>query len=245
MKRIKIVVQYLGTNYAGWQVQPNHRTIQGEIQSAIKNGLCEDAEVFGSGRTDAGVHAFMQTAHFDTCSKIRSDKIYSVLNRFLPEDIKILSSEEVSNTFHARFDVKQKTYEYHFYSSEVTLPLFDQTHAKIPYPFDFDKVVLASKAFLGTHDFVGFSSSGSPRKDTLRTIFSISVFKNIDGTFCFSVTGNGFLYNMVRIIAGTLIEVGLGKIKPEDLPDIINSKQRNRAGKTAPARGLVLKEVVY
>lgn len=245
MKRIKLTIQYLGTNYAGWQVQPNLKTIQGEIQNAIKLGLGEECEIFGSGRTDAGVHAFGQVAHFDTNTKINPHSIYAVINRFLPKDIRILKSEEVESTFHARFDVKQKTYEYHFYQNNVVLPLLDGQNAFVAYDFNFEKASKACEYFLGTHDFCGFCSAGGKKKDTTRTIYSISLNKKQDSAFYLSITGNGFLYNMVRIIAGTIIEVGCGKILPEDILDIINSKERSRAGRTASARGLVLKKVEY
>jgi len=308
MKRIKMIVQYLGTNYAGWQVQPNHITVQGEIQKAIEQGLGEQVEIFGSGRTDAGVHAFGQVAHFDTNSRINPSKLYNVINRFLPKDIRVLSTEQVSDTFHARFNVKQKTYEYHFYCSEVNLPLLDATHARIRFPFDFNRALQACQAFVGTHDFKGFCGANTKVKDTIRTIYSISLSASVDnaeslcdfepeenkisqngtldtkqigikgvevsdsnsndifntkkvvlnvidennssnqcmkGAYCLSVTGNGFLYNMVRIIAGTIIEVGCGQKNAEDMKDIIASGERNRAGRTAQPCGLVLKEVNY
>jgi len=245
MKRIKMIIQYLGTNYAGWQVQPNRTTIQGEIQKAIEQGLGEKVEIFGSGRTDAGVHAFGQVAHFDTNTRINSNNLYSVINRFLPKDIKILSTEQVDNDFHARFDVKQKTYEYHFYCSTVNLPLLDITHARVRFPFDFNEALIACKAFIGTHDFKGFCGANSKVKDTVRTIYSIWLSVGVDNTYCLSVTGNGFLYNMVRIIAGTIIEVGCGQIKVEDMESIIASGQRDKAGKTAQPCGLILKEVNY
>lgn len=245
MKRIKMVVQYLGTNYAGWQVQPEHITVQGEIQKAIEQGLGESAEVFGSGRTDAGVHAFGQVAHFDTDSRINPVKIYNVLNKFLPKDIRVLSTEQVAGDFHARFDVKQKTYEYHFYCSEINMPLLDITHARVRFPFDFDRALEACGAFLGTHDFKGFCGANSKVKDTVRTIYSVALSAGLDNTYCLSVTGNGFLYNMVRIIAGTVIEAGCGQKRAEDMEAIIASGERDRAGRTAQPCGLVLKEVKY
>ncbi len=244
MKRIKLIIQYLGTNYCGWQIQPNLKTVQGEVQQAIKNALSEDVEVFASGRTDAGVHAFGQVAHFDTTTKICPNRIYAVINRFLPSDIRVLKSFEVSDTFHARFDVKQKTYEYKFYCSQVDFPLLRETCAKVRYPFNFDKAVLACKHFLGTHDFKSFCSSGNKKEDTTRTIFDILLSKK-DNIFCLSVTGNGFLYNMVRIIAGTIIDVGCGQIEESQIPKIIEAKDRKLAGKTAPSCGLTLKSVEY
>lgn len=245
MKRIKLIIQYLGTNYAGWQVQPKHVTVQGMLERAIVDGLGESAEVHGSGRTDAGVHAFAACAHFDTASVINPNKIYAVLNRFLPTDIRVLSSEQVEQNFHARFSAVEKTYEYRFYVSPINMPLLDITHARVGYDFDFDQALAACQAFLGTHDFRGFCSSGSQTKDTFRTISEIALSAGRDNTFCLSVTGNGFLYNMVRIIAGTIIEVGCGKISAADMAEIIASGDRNRAGKTAQPCGLALREVRY
>lgn len=245
MKRIKLIIQYLGTNYAGWQVQPKHITVQGALEKAIEDGLGEVVEVHGSGRTDAGVHAFAACAHFDTNSVINPNKIYAVLNRFLPVDIRILTSEQVEQSFHARFSAVEKTYEYRFYVSPINMPLLDATHARVGYDFDFDQSLNACRAFLGTHDFKGFCSSGSRVKDTVRNISKISLSAGRDNTFCLSVTGNGFLYNMVRIIAGTIIEVGCGKISAADMPEIIASGDRNRAGRTAQACGLTLREVKY
>ncbi len=245
MKRIKLIIQYLGTNYAGWQIQPGHPTVQGMLEKAIEEGLGEASEVHGSGRTDAGVHAFAASAHFDTNSVINPNKIYAVLNRFLPGDIRVLASEQVADTFHARFSAVEKTYEYRFYVSTVNLPLLDATHARVGYAFDFDQALAACQAFLGTHDFKGFCSSGGKIKDTTRTISRIALSAGSDATFCLSVTGNGFLYNMVRIIAGTIIEVGCGKLSASDMPEIIASGDRNRAGKTAQPCGLALREVRY
>ncbi len=238
-------VQYVGTKYAGWQVQPNEITIQGELQKAIKEGLKEDAEVFGSGRTDAGVHAFGQIAHFDTQTKINPDKIYAVINRFLPQDIRVLNTEQVDMSFHSRFDAVQKTYQYNFYCSEVNMPILDSTYAKVRIPFCYSCASKACEAFLGTHDFKGFCSSKTRQKGTVRKIYAIYLTQRVDDTYCLTVIGNGFLHNMVRIIAGTIIEVGCGQKKPEEIPNIIASGQRDRAGKTAQACGLVLKSVEY
>ena len=136
MKRIKIIVQYVGTNYAGWQVQPGQKTIQGELEKAIKQGLHETCKVEGSGRTDSGVHAFGQVAHFDTKTDIEGTKICYILNNYLPDDIRVLESCEVEKTFHSRLNAKKKTYQYNFYVSKIKLPLFDQTYAQVPYGFD-------------------------------------------------------------------------------------------------------------
>lgn len=245
MRRIKVKIQYLGTNYAGWQIQPKNKTIQGEIENAIFLALNEKCEVVGSGRTDAGVHAICQVAHFDTETKINPNKLFYVINKFLPDDIKILESCEVRPTFHARFNAKKKTYHYNFYCSKVALPFFEQTHAQIPYEFDILKAQSVLDEFVGTHDFKAFCSSGSNVKDTIRTIYGIKLWQTGKQTFCLEVKGNGFLYNMVRIIAGTLIEVGCGTKKAEAIKLVIESKNRVLAGKTAPAKGLVLANVEY
>ncbi len=247
LRRIKIVVQYVGTNYAGWQIQPNQKTIQGEIENAIFLALHEKCEVVGSGRTDAGVHALAQVAHFDTTSKIKAEKICYVLNEYLPRDISILESEEVSDKFNARFSAKKKTYQYNFYVSKIPLPCFAENYAHVPFDFDILKAQSVLDEFIGEHNFAAFCSSGSKvdLKDAVRTIYSLKIWQTDKQTYRMEVSGNGFLYNMVRIIAGTLIEVGCGKINPKKIKSIIKSKNRKHAGKTAPACGLTLKEVDY
>ncbi len=244
MKRILILIQFLGTNYSGWQTQPQEKTIQGTIEDAIFQATGERVSLFSSGRTDAGVHALAMPAHFDTNTRISPQNIYKALNAYLPSDIRILCSKEVSSDFHARFDVKEKTYGYKFYVSNNILPYFATTEAQVVEPFDCKTANACVQYFLGTHDWKGFCSAKTATKTTIRTITNIKLNK-IDNHYELVVTGDGFLYNMVRIIAGTIIEVGQGKIKPNDIPDIIDSMVRTRAGKTAPACGLVLKEVKY
>ena len=243
--RILLTIQYVGTNYHGWQIQPGKTTVQGVLEDAIFKALNEKCETFASGRTDAGVHAYAQMAHFDTTTKIDPQKISFVINKFLPDDVQVLKSEQVESTFNARFDVKKKTYEYNFYVSNQVLPLLEQNHARVKPGFSFLLAKQACKHFLGEHDFVGFSSAGRQTKTTVRTIYSLDLLDLGNSTYKIVVTGNGFLYNMVRIIAGTLFEVGAGKIHPQDLPSIINSKDRSKAGKTSSAKGLVLKKVEY
>ena len=245
MKRIKIVVQYVGTNYAGWQVQKNEKTVQGEIEQALFNLFNQKIEVFASGRTDAGVHAFMQVAHFDCETKMPAEKIFYALNAHLPDDIKILSSCEVSKDFHARFNAKKKTYEYNFYTSFVNLPILDTFCTKISTNFDFKIAKKACRYFVGTFDFRSFCSQNSQKENTVRTVYSAKLVKRKEGFYTFQITGNGFLYNMVRIIVGTLFDVGSGKIAPKDIKKIIDAKNRNLAGQTAQAHGLILKKVEY
>ena len=245
MKRILLKVQFLGTNYCGWQVQPGLHSIQGEIERAIFETTGEKVTAISSGRTDSGVHALSMPVMFDTDTRILPGNIYKALNAHLPADIVVISSEEVAPNFHARFDVKSKTYAYKFYISQNTLPYFSSTMACVSPPFDFELAKKCVPYFKGKHDWVGFASAKTEVSSTVRTIKKISLVSLGENMFCLRVTGDGFLYNMVRIIAGTVIEVGQGKIDPNDIPKIIESKDRTRAGKTAQAVGLVLEEVCY
>ena len=244
MKRILIKIQFVGTNYSGWQIQPNATTIQGEVTRAIRMVCGTDVELEGCSRTDAGVSALGLMAHFDVDTRINPDTIYKAINTHLPPDIRVLSSKEVAPDFHARYDVKSKTYEYHFYESPISLPYYDALSTRINSPFDYEIARQACKVFLGTHDFAGFCNAKNNTSTTVRTIFDIDLERSNTG-YCLRVTGDGFLYNMVRILAGTIIEVGQGKIDIANLTDILNSLDRSRAGDTAPARGLVLSEVRY
>ena len=243
--RIKMIIQYLGTNYSGWQVQPNQDTIQGKIEYAIQQATNENVEVFSSGRTDAGVHANAQVAHFDINTRIQPKKLAYAINAHLPSDIRVLSTEQVDDDWHARFDVQQKTYHYYFYASEVDLPLLSATFARVRTEFDYNKAKANIKDFVGEHDFVGFCSANTQASSTLRRIFDIDLDDLGENKYRLRVTGNGFLYNMVRIIAGTIIEIGCGKIDGSRLLEIIASKDRNKAGRTASACGLQLFEVKY
>ena len=243
--RVRLIVQYLGTAYSGWQVQSGYTTIQQKLEEAIESATGEYCETFASGRTDAGVHAWAQVVHFDTNTRIDATKLAYAINRYLPSDISVIRSDKVSDDFNARFDVKQKTYEYYFYCSIVDLPLLATTFAKVRTEFDYERACKNIQCFVGTHDFVGFCSARTQSSSTVRTIFDIQLLDLGDRKYCLRVTGNGFLYNMVRIIAGTIIEIGCGKIDADKLPDIIASGDRNLAGRTAPPNGLVLKEVVY
>lgn len=243
--RILLVVQYYGANYHGWQIQPNKVTIQQVLEEAIEKALNEKCETFASGRTDAGVSAWGQCVHFDTNTRISPSKIAYAVNRFLPSDISIISSRQVDNNFNARFGVVKKCYEYSFYASEVNKPLLDMMYARVRTDFDVSKAQKACKYFLGEHDFVGFCSAGRQTKTTIRTIYDMHIDDLSENKYKLVVVGNGFLYNMVRIIAGTLIDVGYGKIAPDEIKNIIKSKDRARAGRTAEARGLALKFVEY
>ena len=245
MRNIKFIIEYDGTKYNGWQSQKNGIGIQEMVTNAIHQVTGEDIKINGSGRTDAGVHAMGQTANFLTDSTIPVEKFPTAVNSFLPKDIVIKSAEEMDDKFHARYSVKGKKYMYIINNSKIRSALDFYREYHINQELDYKKMKKASEYFEGTYDFRGFMASGSSVKDTIRTITKVQMKKRDDGRIIFSFTGDGFLYNMVRIIVGTLVEVGLGKIKPEEITDIIKSKDRARAGKTVPAQGLYLVEVYY
>lgn len=243
-KNIKLTISYKGNNYHGWQKQINMFTIQGEIEDAFFDLFNEQINIKGSGRTDAGVHAVKQTANFITEIQINPNSIALALNSKLPKDIRIRESELVENGFHSRFDVIGKTYMFNILNSKISNPFFEDYCYIVPFKLDIDSMIRASEVFIGEHDFCGFMSSGSSVKDTTRTIYDIKI-QNSNNLITIFITANGFLYNMVRIIAGTLIDIGRGKIKFQDLDYIIKSKERNKAGHTAKAEGLFLLDVYY
>lgn len=244
MKRVRMVVAYDGTNYSGWQVQPNGITIESEINRCLYELLHEEIHIVGASRTDSGVHAKGNIAIFDTETKMPADKISYALNQRLPDDIRIQKSDEVDLDFHPRYCHMRKTYEYHIYNAEFESPtarLYSYfTYRKI----DVEKMQKAAKYFIGEHDFLSFCSVNSQVKTTVRTIYDLDVVKQ-EHEICIRITGNGFLYNMVRIIAGTLLEVGYGKRKPEEMEQILLGKNRALAGPTAPAHGLILDRYEY
>ena len=242
--RIKLLVSYDGTNYCGWQVQPNGITVQEVIEKAIFCTTGEMVRVTGSGRTDAGVHAQGQIAHFDTLSTIPPQKFYKAINVHLPSDIRILSSEQADDNFHACLNAKKKTYAYSFYFSETELPLKERYAVKADRTPDFEKMKRAAEILVGEHDFKGFCASGSGAKTTVRTVYGIDI--NADqNDFIILVSGNGFLYNMVRIIAGTLLAVGYGEITEEDVKTALSKGERINKVKTLPAKALCLMKVEY
>ncbi len=245
-KRIMLTVAYDGTDYCGWQIQPDVPTIEGVLDRELSRLLGEDIHVIGASRTDAGVHAEGAVAVFDTTSNIPGEKFSYALNQSLPDDIVIRKSQEVASDFHPRKVNCRKTYRYSIWHDEFALPTNSRYTHWVHYPLDTDAMKEAAKYFAGEHDFAGFCSAQADVDSTVRTIYNIEV-RDGDGSrspYCgridIYVTGNGFMYNMVRIIAGTLIDVGTGKIKPSDIPDIIASCDRDRAGNTAPAKGLTL-----
>lgn len=231
-------------NFGGWQKQPNKLNIQGEIEQVIQRITGEVIELNASGRTDAGVHALGQVANFKTNSNIPIEKIPIAINTYLKKSIRIKNAEEVEENFHSRFNCKEKTYRYIINNSEHGTAIYRTLEYGFAEKLDISAMQKAAKYFEGEHDFKGFKASGTSSKSSIRTIYKAEVIKK-DNRIYIELTGNGFLYNMVRIISGTLLEVGLGKIKPEEIPEIIESKDRKRAGKTLPPHGLYLVEVKY
>ena len=244
MRNIKLTIEYDGKPYNGWQKQPNKPNIQGEIERAIYNITKEEVDLIGSGRTDAGVHALGQVANFKTNSNITIEKLSLAINSQLKNSIIIKKAEEVDERFHSRYNAKHKTYRYIINNSPCGTAIYRNLEYCFPIKLDVDKMQEAAKYFEGEHDFKAFKSSGTSAKNSVRTIYNANVKKEGE-KIIIELTGNGFLYNMVRIISGTLLDVGLNKIKPEDIKNIINEKDRKKAGKTLPAHGLYLVEVKY
>lgn len=228
----------------GWQKQPNKLNIQGEIEKAIGEITGEEIDLIASGRTDSGVHSLGQTANFKTNSNIPIEKFPVAINSKLKKSIVIKSAEEVDERFHSRYSVKSKKYRYTINTSQYGSAIYRDMEYHFPFELDIQKMQEAAKYFEGEHDFKAFKASGTSSKSSVRTIFKAEVIQNDDRIYI-ELTGSGFLYNMVRIISGTLVDVGIGKIKPKEIKDIIESKDRIRAGKTLPARGLCLMEVNY
>lgn len=253
-RRILLRVAYDGMNYHGWQLQPNAATIEGELNRALCALTGEEIVVTGASRTDAGVHALGNVAVFDTTSRIPAEKFSYALNQRLPEDIVIQSSKQVADDFHPRHCDCRKTYEYDILNRTFPLPAYRNTAYFLYGTLNIEAMRRACQAFLGEHDFASFCAAGAQVQTTVRKIYSLEVecrplteanVGSADQLLTIRVKGNGFLYNMVRIIAGTLVEVGRGHIKPEEVADIIAAKDRAKAGPTAPARGLRLVEIEY
>ncbi|MDZ5713694.1 tRNA pseudouridine(38-40) synthase TruA [Jeotgalibacillus haloalkalitolerans] len=243
--RIKCTVSYDGSQFYGYQVQPGQRTVQGEIEQALSEvHKGRFVRITASGRTDAGVHAMGQVFHFDTDLQVPAAKWPVILNQKIGDDIAILSAEEAPDTFHARFDVKTKEYRYIVNTSPVALPFRRHYAVHYPYTVDIEAMRKAAAHLEGEHDFTSFSSAKTEVIDRVRTIDFIKI-EEFEDELIFRVKGNGFLYNMVRIIAGTLLEVGNGKYEPEEVVRMLEAKDRSAAGKTAPAHGLYLWEVNY
>ncbi len=241
---ILLTIAYDGTNYCGWQRQVGQISVQEKVEIAGEKLFKQKIVLNAAGRTDSGVHAVGQKANFYVDTKIPVEKIPLTMNQFLPEDIVATAAELVPDDFHARYHAKRKTYEYKILNSRFLVPTLRNYTEHIYWNLDVEKMREASTFFVGTHDFKGFCSSKIAVKTTVRTIYEFEVKKEND-IISLKITGNGFLYNMIRIIAGTLIRVGDGRIKTSDIPHIIEKKDRKLAGKTASAGGLTLLAINY
>ena len=243
-RRFKLIVEYDGTAYCGWQRQINGPSVQQELEEALHRLTHGPVTVIGSSRTDAGVHALGLCAHFDSDTRIPADKLAFALNTMIPPDIRIRESSAAPRDFHARFSACGKVYTYTFYNARHANAVGRQYSAHVPLPLDEVRMHEEAQALLGTHDFVAFAASGSVVKSTVRTIYRAKVARSGD-TVTLTVLGNGFLYNMVRIIAGTLMEVGTGKRERGAMARAIATGDRLSLGQTAPAQGLTLCCVLY
>ena len=240
-----MTIAYDGTRYNGWQRQENtEQTIQGKLEQLISRMTGETIEIQGSGRTDRGVHAHGQVANFHTDTRMTTEEMRTYMNEYLPMDIAILDVRDAAERFHSRLHVKRKTYCYHIWNSEVPNVFFRKYSYQIAEPLDLEAMKKAAELLLGTHDFKSFCSKKKTKKSTVRMIESIKICKEGD-EIVLTYKGNGFLYNMVRILTGTLIEVGHGEREPEEIPSIIKAQDREKAGFTAPAQGLFLERVDY
>lgn len=244
MKRVKLTVAYDGTHYHGWQVQPNAVTIEGVLNYHLSELLREPIKVIGASRTDAGVHALGNVAVFDTNARMPAEKISYAMNTRLPQDIRIQHSCEVEADFHPRFQKTVKTYEYRILNRKFPDPTKRLYSFFYYYPLDVEKMSEAANYLVGEHDFKSFCTMKPEIESTVRTIYALEVRKENE-TIVLRVTGNGFLYNMVRIIAGTLIRVGSGSFTPEYVKEILAAKDRELAGETARPEGLTLVEIQY
>lgn len=244
MQRIKITIMYDGSNYSGWQIQNNAITIQEEVELACSRLFSQEIKVIGASRTDAGVHAYGQVAVFDVLTSIHINRIPYGLNAYLPKDIVVCKAEEVNNDFHPRYDAKLKIYEYRILNTQFNIPQNRNISYFYSVKMDIQAMLQACKYFVGEHDFKSFCAAKSSVKSTIRTIYECTIIKE-SHFLVFKICGNGFLYNMVRIIIGTLIQVGIGKLKPEEISSIIEAKDRKYAGETAPAKGLTLLSIKY
>ena len=266
MKRFKLIVAYDGTNYCGWQVQPGVPTIEGELNKALTKLTGEEIQVIGASRTDAGVHAFGNVAVFDSDTPVPGDKLLFALNPRLPEDIRIVDSRQVPDDFHPRYCDTRKTYEYHIQTGRTPFPTKRLYSHWLPRHLDVEAMNEAGKYLVGIHDFKSFCAAQTQVKTTVRTVLGITVEQQ-ENDLCVAETdmgqkmgrsdtgfsqdivirveGEGFLYNMVRIISGTLIKVGLHIWLPDYVKEILESRDRTRAGETVPAKGLFLKKIEY
>lgn len=245
MKRIKLTIAYDGTDYCGWQIQPNGITVEEVLNKKLKKLTGEDVHVIGASRTDSGVHALGNVAVFDTESSIPAERMAYALNQRLPDDIVIVSSKEVPLDWHPRYqDEILKTYEYHIYNAPVQNPLKRRYSTFVSFPMNVEKMREGAAYLLGEHDFVSFCNVRTSVEDTVRTVKELMIEQE-GPDITIRITGNGFLYNMVRIIAGTLIRVGRGFYEPTKVKEILEARERTQAGVTAPPEGLTLVCIEY
>ena len=245
MRTLKLTIEYDGTDYLGWQVQPKGPTLQGALEEKLALITGERPRVTASGRTDAGVHALAQVAHFKTQSALQVASIQKALNSLLPPDITIKKVEEVEEGFHARKHAKSKIYEYRVLNRDLRSPFLRRFAWHIPQKLDLERMKEATHCLLGEHDFSAFRSVGSPTRTAVRKVLKAEWKRGKDGLLRFEIEATGFLKQMVRAIVGTLVEVGRRKMTAQDFSGILASKDRRKAGPTAPARGLFLREVKY
>jgi len=244
MRNLKLTLAYDGTEFHGWQIQPQLRTVQGELREALQKLFNHDVAVTGSGRTDAGVHAHGQVANVETIRSMDTDAVLRGANALLPEEIRILSVEEVRPEFHARRSAKAKTYEYHIWREPIVSPFHLRYVYPFRYPLDEDLMDRGSAYFLGPHDFTSFCATATEIEDRTRIVFEAS-WNRTETTWVFRIRGNGFLQYMVRTITGTLLEIGQRRLLPEKIPEIFDARDRRLAGPSVPARGLHLISVEY
>jgi len=244
MRNIRLLIEYDGTNYAGWQWQKNAKTVQEILAKAVGQAFQEPVKIYGAGRTDAGVHAIGQVANFHTHSNIPSERLLLAINFYLPHDITVKETVDVPETFHAQYCAVSKVYQYTLFNDWIRTSLCRNFCYVCGFQLNVDKMLDAAQYLIGTHDFTSFTTKALQEKNRIRTIKKLEMKKE-EKYIYFTVEADGFLYNMVRSIVGTLIEVGRGKIAGESIKDILNAKNRNSAGPTSPARGLCLIEVKY
>lgn len=245
MRRLKCIIAYDGTDFAGYQVQPNARTVQGVLEKALmKLHKGEPIRIYASGRTDGKVHAVGQVIHFDSPLKLTCEQWIKALNSLISDDITIKHAEYVDSSFHARYSAKSKEYRYRILRKKEKDPFLRNYTYHFPYPLDLDAMRQAIAYFIGTHDFTSFCSAKTDIEDRIRTIEEFEFFEENE-ELIFRIKGNGFLYNMVRIIIGTVLEVGVGKRDPGEIPKILAGRKRELAGKTVPGHGLYLWKVEY
>lgn len=241
--KVKLLIEFDGTSFCGWQIQPTDRTVQEELQKALSSLLGEAVEVAGSSRTDSGVHAREYPVSFETTTRIPAGNIASALNRFLPEDIRALSSMEMRDTFHARYDSRGKTYTYRILNRRRPTALFRNYAYHVKEELNVESMEKAARIFVGSHDFQGFRSMGSAEGNTVKTVTEVDLRKE-DDFLIISITASGFLYNMARIMVGTLIDIGRSKISEDEVWGILKDGTRGKS-MVVPARGLYLERVYY